>query len=342
MQRRQTNNPPPARRAPSHNKLTRDENQPPPTKDVSTALSDRINNHIDPYSDEMESKYNIEGSTYQDVVFLRQENDLALKQIEDQAAANAALQRELLALKARFGSDLTNQGLSMSTEVASDNRNELSDELEKAKAANIELLKQVDALMSARQQGTNSDSDGIEMIPRPPGSAGNNFNIQDEMGLGRNAEDRERYKALMRNIRDLVLQAGINWEVPWAKVPAEAKGKLYAVARKRHPILKRYVNDWATEEIVKQYIKNKRCHGYTKGFLEPPAEYAYLKTNSSKRDQSAPRGRRNKIPKAVVAVSKKAAQKKKTSAKAGSSGQGKTKLKKQRVVDEEDEAMSDA
>ncbi|KAJ6538262.1 hypothetical protein DFH09DRAFT_893741, partial [Mycena vulgaris] len=104
-------------------------------------------------------------------------------------------------------------------------------------------------------------------IPRPAGSAGNNFNIQDAMGLGQNEKDRELYKALMRNTRDLVLQAGINWELAWAKTPAEAKAKLYAVARERHPILKRYVNDWATEELVKQYIKNKRRHGYRKGWL---------------------------------------------------------------------------
>jgi hypothetical protein len=50
-------------------------------------------------------------------------------------------------------------------------------------------------------------------------------------------------------------------------------------AHKWHPILKRYENDWATEELVKQYIKNKRRHGYRKGFLERPAQYGYLKTN---------------------------------------------------------------
>ncbi|KAJ7868166.1 hypothetical protein B0H13DRAFT_2064625 [Mycena leptocephala] len=73
-----------------------------------------------------------------------------------------------------------------------------------------------------------------------------------------------------RTLRDLVLQARINWEVQWSEVPAASKAQLYAVARERHPYLARFTNDWATEEIVKQYIKNKRRHAYKNGWLEPP------------------------------------------------------------------------
>jgi hypothetical protein len=50
----------------------------------------------------------------------------------------------------------------------------------------------------SQKQGTTSsdDRDSDVPVPRPAGSAGNNFNIQDEMGLGRNAADREQYLAI--------------------------------------------------------------------------------------------------------------------------------------------------
>lgn len=87
-------------------------------------------------------------------------------------------------------------------------------------------------------------------------------------------------------------------------------------AREKHPILERYVNDWATEEIIKQFTKNKRRRCYQKNWLEVPEKYAYLKNNSAKRDPSASRKRRTvaAAPK-KVAIAKKAAKKKNAVAK---------------------------
>lgn len=60
-------------------------------------------------------------------------------------------------------------------------------------------------------------------------------------------------------------------------------------SRERHPILRRYNNDWATEELVKQYLSNRRKNHYKKGYLTVNPKYAYLKANSAKRDPSASR-----------------------------------------------------
>lgn len=116
-----------------------------------------------------------------------------------------------------------------------------------------------------------------------------------------------------RHIHELTLNARINWEVPWAQIPAQDKVSLYQVvriyqvmvrhgadnleipkARERHPILGQYVNDWATEELVKQYIKNKRKHAYAKRYIDVPDKYNYLKHNASKRS-TAPRASRAKF-----------------------------------------------
>jgi hypothetical protein len=51
----------------------------------------------------------------------------------------------------------------------------------------------------------------------------------------------------------------------------------------------RYVNDWATEAIVRQWMKNKRSYAVQKGYLDVKPKWDYLKNNSTKRTD-APRG----------------------------------------------------
>jgi hypothetical protein len=63
-------------------------------------------------------------------------------------------------------------------------------------------------------------------------------------------------------------------------------------ARDQNPYLKRFQNDWATEEIVKQYFKNKRKNHYKKGWLTVPEKYKHLKGNSNRRNASGSRRKR--------------------------------------------------
>lgn len=49
------------------------------------------------------------------------------------------------------------------------------------------------------------------------------------------------------------------------------------------------MGDWATKEIVKQFLKNKRRNHYRNGWLDVPAKYAYLKNNASMRDPTGSR-----------------------------------------------------
>ncbi|KAJ6608983.1 hypothetical protein B0H10DRAFT_511046 [Mycena sp. CBHHK59/15] len=119
-------------------------------------------------------------------------------------------------------------------------------------------------------------------------------------------------------------------------------------ARERHPYLQEFQNDWATEEIVKQFIKNRRNNSYHKEYIPVPAKYGYLKANAAKRNPSAPRGRQAKFAK-VDAAAKKATKKrtatsKSKSGKALDSKGAKRKGKRNAVVTDEDEdaEMSDA
>jgi F0F1-type ATP synthase epsilon subunit len=71
----------------------------------------------------------------------------------------------------------------------------------------------------------------------------------------------------------------------------------------------KYTNDWATEAIARQYMKNKRSYAVQRGFLEVDAKYDYLKANAAKRSD-APRGngadKRKAGSQALSQVSKKA------------------------------------
>jgi hypothetical protein len=53
--------------------------------------------------------------------------------------------------------------------------------------------------------------------------------------------------------------------------------------------MRRFENDWATEEIAKQYLKNKRKSAVRQGLIKVPERYAYLKENSAKRSASGSR-----------------------------------------------------
>jgi hypothetical protein len=57
--------------------------------------------------------------------------------------------------------------------------------------------------------------------------------------------------------------------------------------RKRHPLLNRFVGDWATVAIINQYLGNQRKKAYDSGTATVPAKYEYLKANASKRDHSS-------------------------------------------------------
>jgi hypothetical protein len=70
--------------------------------------------------------------------------------------------------------------------------------LAQERAKNAELQKQLEELSNAIPSDRPSDK-----IPRPAGTAGNDFNIQNEMGLGGSQANREIYKALMvREVSD--------------------------------------------------------------------------------------------------------------------------------------------
>ncbi|KAJ7850807.1 hypothetical protein B0H14DRAFT_2581799 [Mycena olivaceomarginata] len=86
-------------------------------------------------------------------------------------------------------------------------------------------------------------------------------------GLAGSHKDYEQYKSIQRAVRDLALNARINWELPWKQIPVDQKSAFFDVARQRHPHLGEFHNDWATEELVKQWMKNRRSNAYKRKWI---------------------------------------------------------------------------
>ncbi|KAK7024607.1 hypothetical protein VNI00_016168 [Paramarasmius palmivorus] len=131
----------------------------------------------------------------------------------------------------------------------------------------------------------------VAWVPRPKGSAGNGFSLQEEMMLAgpKGSKPSETYLALSRNVKTLALNACLDWTLDWKDIPNDSKVKFFAVCRANHPFLGQFINDWATEEIVKQAFRNMRKTAVKKGELEKKDKYAHLAINASKRSSAASR-----------------------------------------------------
>ncbi|KAJ7019951.1 hypothetical protein C8F04DRAFT_1275660 [Mycena alexandri] len=282
----------------------------------------------------MEQKHNVEGSDVQELVFLLQDNDNVHARLAELEALNRELQKKInITLRTRPNVHLPPPRTARTTwPMPSPGRGRRT-------PSSGGVWRR-----AVRRASSAAVDDTPAMITRPHGSAGNDFNIEEEMGLGGSAADQEQYKAIQ--MRPRVSAARIDWETPWGQIPAAAKAQLFAVARERHPYLARFTNDWATEEIVKQYTKNKRRNAYANRWLDAPSKFAYLKANSAKRNPDAPRKKSKKFDRASLKKAAKRAKKVDAAkvppgsgtgkAKAGGSGKGK---RRQVAVEEDDEDM---
>ncbi|KZT50703.1 hypothetical protein CALCODRAFT_513134 [Calocera cornea HHB12733] len=136
-----------------------------------------------------------------------------------------------------------------------------------AMADNV-MYKEILETLLRRQVGLVPGSDEAPSVPlkliyKPKGQAGRAtkykdgkitqhwFNLRMEMQLGRSD-----YTEALYQVRLACSHAKLDLKVRYADQPLKQLAKVCAVAREAHPILKRYVDDWATLQIVRQYLKS--------------------------------------------------------------------------------------
>ncbi|KAF8812168.1 hypothetical protein BYT27DRAFT_7335841 [Phlegmacium glaucopus] len=73
-------------------------------------------------------------------------------------------------------------------------------------------------------------------------------------------DDKKLYSHCRSTVRDVVAHAGLPSGVDWQLQDVVAVGKVTQVAISRNKHLRRYKGNWATLEIMKSMLKNRRCY----------------------------------------------------------------------------------
>lgn len=143
----------------------------------------------------------------------------------------------------------------------------------------------------------------INSIPRP--RCLSQKNLRAEMRLDQTPDAKAYYNKIRNVIRG---HMGEWYWASWSSVTDNQKDVLYAkvFSDPRIPIIKRYKDNWATEEVAKTIASGRRTAAYQRGEATPPTKYAYNAANSAKRNKKAPRGRWDSTSESIVRQGKKA------------------------------------
>ncbi|GJF00483.1 hypothetical protein PsYK624_167710 [Phanerochaete sordida] len=112
-------------------------------------------------------------------------------------------------------------------------------------------------------------------VPKPKGTAGGGkkgFHLQEEMGLEGSLDGDRMYNMILATVRELAHAARLDLSRQYREVAAEDLSRIFSMARKIHPYLARFQNDWATAEILKQYLSSARRYGKRKGYFSCASE----------------------------------------------------------------------
>ncbi|KIJ59353.1 hypothetical protein HYDPIDRAFT_33293 [Hydnomerulius pinastri MD-312] len=130
-----------------------------------------------------------------------------------------------------------------------------------------QLNKEITARQAAEERAqARQDSrreQPVTLIERLKGQAGEkDFSLIEAMEL---ENDTGAYlEILVRSIvRDLCLTAQLNCNLDYCHQPPRDLGNIFEVAKQQNPYLERFRNNWATSEIVKQFLRNRRKYART-------------------------------------------------------------------------------
>ncbi|KAI0650614.1 hypothetical protein C8Q79DRAFT_395471 [Trametes meyenii] len=93
------------------------------------------------------------------------------------------------------------------------------------------------------------------MIPKPYGTAGKHYSLREAMGL---KDDKAFYNDILDTVRNVVIQGHLDFKVGIRQQHPATLGAVYELARDAQPYLSRFINDWATAQIIIQFLANRR------------------------------------------------------------------------------------
>ncbi|KAG6835495.1 hypothetical protein H0H93_000840, partial [Arthromyces matolae] len=216
-----------------------------------------------------------------------EENKKISKELENANTQLEDVNRHLVAKDTDEDDETERDQLLEHIEVIEEELNEKNDKISELEEALASIRSQPSSTSEAAEVADGS-------IVRPRGTAGTDWSIQAQMGLGNSSKNAEFFKSIQRRLRDAAIGAHLDWTGRWSDIPMVDKAKFFLLMRNQIPYLKRFQNDWATEEIVKQYFANKRKNHYKNNWLPVPERYAHLKATSAKRNPNGSRVKRVK------------------------------------------------
>ncbi|KAM5539425.1 hypothetical protein V8D89_006877 [Ganoderma adspersum] len=98
-----------------------------------------------------------------------------------------------------------------------------------------------------------------ELIPKPDEER---FNIKDTMQVLH-----QDFLIIRATIHNLVKSTQLNWQDDFCNLDPTKLGLLFKAAKKEHPILKCYVNNWATATIARTYMQNMHKYTCKQGYI---------------------------------------------------------------------------
>ncbi|KAH9943583.1 hypothetical protein B0H21DRAFT_748568 [Amylocystis lapponica] len=132
----------------------------------------------------------------------------------------------------------------------------MGNEEEVSRAALEAKIRELEAQLTAAKAAKTPASPPVQ-VPRPKGTAGQSYNLQEAMGL---EDNYALYSAIRGYVRNLVRASRLNKKTRWNRQPIEIISKIFKLARKEFPILARYAHDWPADEFAKAYLKRTRAH----------------------------------------------------------------------------------
>ncbi|KIM87081.1 hypothetical protein PILCRDRAFT_4301 [Piloderma croceum F 1598] len=98
-----------------------------------------------------------------------------------------------------------------------------------------------------------------EMIPKPKGSVGETgFSLIAAMKLDKqNPKDKTLYNDILACVRTLAIGAGIDLSCKYKDQSITKMAKLMLAAKEVEPYLAKFEDNWATGQILRQYINGK-------------------------------------------------------------------------------------
>ncbi|KAI0822389.1 hypothetical protein BC628DRAFT_1417779 [Trametes gibbosa] len=131
-----------------------------------------------------------------------------------------------------------------------------------ARQLQAQLQAQLEAAAAAQPPAGPGGQDSVANLPEIPRPAGSGWSIREAMEL-----DHPDYAEIQRSIRSLVIRSQLDWTDDFRRQDPDKLATFFRAARKAHPVLRRYMNNWAAA-IARQYMQNKRKHAYRQGYIK--------------------------------------------------------------------------